>query len=426
MKVEKKNLDKGQVELTIEVSQVELTPYLEQAASRLSAKNPLPGFRPGKAPFEMIKSKFGEMAILQEALEPMLNQTFFKAINDEKLETVGQPNINIEKMAPGNPVVYKAVVALLPSVQLQNWDKLSVSKKTVEATEEDLQKTLQQLQNMNVKEAVAERPVKKDDKAEIDFEISINNAVIEGGKAFKYPVVIGAGNMIPGFEDNLIGLKAGEEKTFDITFPEKYFQQSIAGRQAQAKVKVINVYERKLPDIEKELPKLIGFEDIAKLKDQLKENIKQDKQMREDQRLENEVVRAIIKEAKIGELPESLVDNELHRMYHELEHNVQGQGMDMAGYLKSINKSRDDLSKDFRPQAIERVQSALILRQIALDHGIKTDEEELEKELQTQQDMYKDNPSVLKNIQHPQHRHVVRNGLTNQKVLKFIKDKIVK
>lgn len=426
MKVDKKDLEKNQIELTIEVSLDEMKPHLEKAAAKISQNTKLPGFRPGKAPYDLVKNKFGEMTIYQEALDMIVSQTYYQAVTENKLESVGQPKINIEKIAPGNPLVYKAIVSLIPKVELGDWKSLSIQRKKIEASQEDVNKTLEQLQNMQVKENLVDRAAKKDDKVEVDFEVLINKAVIEGGKNPKYPLVLGQGRMIPGFEDQIIAMKAGESKEFELKFPDKYFQEALAGKLATFKVKLLNVYERELPKLDDEFAKKVGFENIEKLKKQLSDNIKQDKEDKEKQRVEGEAIEAIVKQATIGDIPENLVANEVHKMSHELEHSISHQGMDMAGYLKSINKTHEDLKNDFRPQATQRIKAALVMRQIAQEEKIKVEESEIDAEISKQKEAYKNNPEAVKNIEHPGFRQHLENMLTNQKVLALIEKNIIK
>lgn len=426
MQITKKDLEKNQVELTIEVSEEEIKPHLEKAAQKISAKQKLPGFRPGKAPLEMIKNKFGEMTLLQEALDFIISDSFYKAITREKLETVGQPQINIEKMAPNNPIVYKAIVSLLPKVALGDWQKSEIKRKEAKASQEDIDKTLEQISSMNVKENLINRAAKKGDKVEVDFEVLIDKVIIEGGKNHKYPVIIGENRMIPGFEEKLIGLKAKDKKEFELKFPDNYFAKHLAGKLATFKVEVIGVYERELPKLDDGFAKTIGFESLNKLKEQLEQNITQDKEAKENQRVEGEAIAAIVKASTIEDIPDNLIDSEVHKMSHELEHSIMQQGMDMAGYLKSINKTQEDLKKDFRPQALERIKAALVLRQLAQEEKLSIDDKEIDEELNKQKQMYQDNPEALKNIEAPNYRQYLANMLTNQKVIKFITDKIVK
>lgn len=425
MKVDRKDLDKNQVELSVEVSVEEMKPHLDKAALKLSQKSKIPGFRPGKAPYDLIKARVGEMAIYQEALESIINATFYQVVTEQKLITVGQPEIKVEKLAPGNPLIYKAIVPLMPEVTLGNWQTKKIDKKTVKVEEDEVKQTLSQLQAMRAQEVLVDRIANTKDKVEVDFEVSINKVIIEGGTSKKYPIILGEGRMIPGFEDKIIGLKANDEVEFDLKFPAKYMQENLAGKEAHFKVKVLGVYERKLPEIDDAFSKELGFDKAETLKKQVEENIQKDKEIKETQRLEREAIEQIIASATIGEVPEKLVDNEIHKMIHELEHNVRQQGMEMAGYLKSIKKTHDDLHKDFREQAINRIKAALVLRKLAEEEKITVEEKEIDEELKKQEAHYQGNPQALENLKNPMHRQYLANMLVNQKIIKFISEKII-
>jgi trigger factor len=426
MQISKIPLEKGQVELTISVETGELEKYLRSAANRLTKKNKVPGFRPGKMPFEMVKNQFGEMALYQEAADEIITQTYYQAITQEKIEAIGQPKINIEKLAPQNPVVYKAIVNILPTIILGDWQKLKIKKKKIEVTAEDIEKTLAQLQELNVKEVLVDRAIEKGDKAEIDFVATIDKVAIEGGTSYKYPVVIGANRMIPGFEEKLLNLKKDQEIDFSLQFPEKYFQKNLIGKSADFHVKIISVFERQKPELNDELAKNLGFDSLAKLNEQLKTNIGREKENKEQQRVESEAIQEIIKTSTVTEIPEMLIDEEIHKMIHELEHSVNEQGLDLAGYLKSINKTHEDLHTDFKKQATERIKAALILRQIALDNKIEVPETEIKAEIEKQAKMYQSDPESLKQINSHHNWQHLANVLTNQKVIKFITDTIIK
>lgn len=426
MKVDKKDLEKKQIELKIEVSLEEIKPHLDKAATKLAKKSNIPGFRPGKAPYDLVKAKVGEMTIWQEAMNDIINESFYKAITDEKLETIGQPDIKVEKMAPGNPVVYTAVVSLLPDVTLGEWDKTEVKKKEVKADDEDLKKTLEQLTNMRVEEKIVERVANNGDKVEVDFEVSIDKVVIEGGKSTKHPLVLGQGQMIPGFEEKIVGAKAGDDLKFDLKFPDKYMQENLAGKLANFKVRVVAIYERIVPEINDDFAKGIGFETKEALDKQLKENIVKEKEQKEQQRVEKEAIDAVVNAAKIEDLPETLIKSEVKKMIHELQHSIQQQGMDLAGYLKSIKKSPEDLDKDFRPQAIERLKAALVLRKLVEEEKIVIDEKDIDEEIKKQEMTHQGNEQALKDIKTPNYRQYLGNALTNRKVIEFISKKIVK
>jgi len=425
MKIDKKDLEKKQIELKIEVSLEEIKPHLDRATTKLAQQTKIPGFRPGKAPYDLVKAKVGEMNIWQEALEGIINESFYNAVTKEKIETIGQPEIKVEKLAPGNPVVYTAIVSLLPEVTLGEWQNKELKKKEVKAEEDDIKKTLEQLTNMRVEEKLVERVANQGDKVEVDFEASINKVVIEGGKSSKHPIILGQGQMIPGFEEKIVGTKAGDELNFDLKFPDKYFQENLAGKLTNFKVKVLGIYERNMPEVNDDFAKGIGFETKEALLKQLEENIVKEKKQKEQQRIEKEAIETVVSAAKIEALPETLIKSEVHKMTHELQHNIQQQGMEMAGYLKSIKKTQEDLEKDFRPQAMERVNAALVLRKLAETEKIKVEAKEVDDELKKQEVGYQGNEQALKDLKTPHYRQYLANALTNRKIIEFISKKIV-
>lgn len=426
MQITKNDLGKNQIELVIELAADEITPHLKSAANKMSQTSQIPGFRPGKAPYDTIKNRFGEMAILQSALDDIISQSFYTAVTQEKLMTVGQPAINIEKIAPGNPLIYKAKVSLMPKITLGAWQTLKVAKEEAKVTPEDIEKTTKQIQELNVVEKPVERAAQTKDKVELDFEVLIDKVVIEGGKSYKYPIVIGESRMIPGFEEQVIGLKKGDTKDFQLTFPEKYFQKNLAGKLADFKIKVLQVYERTLPEVNDDLAKKLAFADLKTLQDQIRQNIEQDKKKKAQTKMENDAIKAIIDQTQIEDIPEVLLDNEIHKMIHELEGDLEHQGLDITGYLKSLNKTHEDLHKDFAPAAIERIKAALILREIAQLEKIDLSTTEIQAEIDKEKAMYKDYPEALENIERPQYREYLHNALVNQKVLKLVVDTIVK
>jgi trigger factor len=209
-----------------------------------------------------------------------------------------------------------------------------------------------------------------------------------------------------------------------LRFPKKYFQKNLANKKADFKVKIINVYQREIQESNNDFAQSMGFESMTKLNKKLEENIKKDKENKEEQRWEREIIEYIIQKSKLEDLPEKLIHNETHKMIHELEHNIQSQGMDMPGYLKSIKKNKDDLRKDFEPQAKERVNAALVLRQISKEEKIIIKDEEINKYINKQKEIYKDNKEALKNLNDNNYRIHIMNILANKKVINFVKSKV--
>ncbi|MEA3398526.1 MAG: trigger factor, partial [Patescibacteria group bacterium] len=308
MEIDVQKKDKGQVELTIELTADEYQPFLVEAAKKISEDVKISGFRPGKADLETVKQRAGEDRVWREALEPAVKKTFVQALDREKLVTVGSPKIDVIKLAPGNPVVYKATVSLLPDAELGDYSKITIAKNQAEIKDEEINKVLSDLQKSRAKETLMDKKAEKGDKVEIDFETFLDKIPVDHGKNVKFPLVIGEGTFIPGFEDQLIGMAKDEKKEFKLEFPKNYHQKNLAGRMVDFKVKVNAVYKIDLPDLNNDFAKGLGnFKTLEDLKNQIKNNLKTEAEKKEDRRLEEEIIGKIVEQGKFGDMPDLLV-----------------------------------------------------------------------------------------------------------------------
>lgn len=425
MKHELKKLDKSQVEIIITVSPDEYTGDLTAAAARLSESSNVKGFRPGKAPYEIIKQTFGETKILEEALQTIVQKNFFKAVSEEKLETIGMPQIAIEKMAPNNDVVFKATVALMPEVTLANLEKIKVEKKPVEVTDKEVKDVLKNLSHLQAKENVKEGKATDQDKVMVDMEMSIDKVPVEGGQAKNHQIYLSEKYYIPGLENELIGAQKGDEKNFTLTFPAEHYQKHLAGKKVDFKVKIHDVYEIQYPEVDDEFAKSLGQESLDKLTDLLKHNLTHEAEHKEHQRQEQEILEKIIEGSKFTDIPEVIVTAEKQKMFYELKNDLERRGVDMESYLKNIKKTAEEIFQDFQEGALKRAQAALISRQIALENKIEVATEELEEEVKLISDMYKDNNEALENIKRPEVQENIAAAIQNRKVMSWLKEKIL-
>ncbi|MFA5052204.1 MAG: trigger factor [Patescibacteria group bacterium] len=427
MKTSIKILAKSQAELTIELSQDDLKPYVQQAAAALSYGTKIAGFRPGKAPYELVEREVGAMKIYQQAAETAVEKTFPEAVVEHGLVTVGPPQVSIEKLAPGNPMSYKAVVSLLPKVKLADYRKNKAAKRDVQVTPKEVDETLAGLRKMYGKEKLVDRPARHGDKVELDMDTSVDNVPIDGGSSKNHPVVIGEGHFIPGFEESIIDLAAGQTKEFQLKFPKEYHRKDLAGKPVEFKVKVNTVYEIELPELNDDFAKMVGqFEKMDDVRRQIEQSLHRDKTNKEQQRWELEFATQLINKSTFEEMPEILMESELHKMLHELEHEVTGEGMKFEDYLQSIKKCRDDLQKEFRPQAEKRIKTALLLREIATKEHITVSDDELDKAIAEHQKQYEKNTEISAQLKKPEYRDYLRNIMRSQKVFKWLEDNQIK
>ena len=427
MKIEQKKVERGEVELTIELSPEEYQPFLQNAAEQISKEKNIAGFRPGKASLGIVIQQVGAQAVWQQALEPAIQKTFTKAIEQEKLLTIGSPQIDVVKLAPDNPVIYKATIALLPSLELADYSKIKIKAKPVEVAEDEIKKTLNNLQKSRAKESAVDRASKTGDKVEIDFETFLDKIPVDKGKQEKFPLTIGEKTFIPGFEEKITGLKKGDTKEFQLKFPETYHQKNLAGRLVDFKIKVNEVYQLDLPELNDEFAKSLDgeFKTFKDLETRIKHDMTYQKEHKAQHELEEEMIDKVITQSIFGDIPNLLVDSETKKMIQELEQNITAQGLQFDDYLMHLNKKREDLLLEFAPQAIKRVKSALIMREVAKVEKIDADEKEIEEEIQKMLAAYASNPEIAKQIDTPQYRDYTRNVLAAKKVMDHIKSAMV-
>lgn len=422
MELNKKELNKNELELTITVKVDEMEKFLKLSAERLSKTAKIAGFRPGKAPYDKIVQELGEMKIYEAALDDILTHYFWQAIDDNKIQAIGQPKIDIEKFAPGNDLVFKATVALLPKVKLGKYTGFNIKKQEVKIDKVELNKVMDDLREMRVKEVIKKEAVVKGDKAQVDFKVSCDGKPIEQGSAEKYPLVVGEGRMIPGFEEEVIGLKAGDEKKFKLKFPENYHDKAVAGKECEFEIKVHDVFKRELPELDDEFVKSLGqFESVEDFKQKVEENIKSEKSFKESQRVEIEMLDKIVDAAEFEDIPELLIDAESHKMVHELQSSIESQGMSWEQYLSSIKKDHDALQKDMVEGAERRVKTSLLMREIAAKENLRVDAKEVEEQLQKLAEQYKDNAQAQENLKSDGYKKYLENNMNNDKVLEYLR-----
>ena len=427
MDVTVKKLDRGQAEIKVTLTVDEYQPFLTTAAKNISQGVDIPGFRRGKATLEAVTNQVGNNQVWQEAIEPAVQKTLGKAIDQEQLTTVGSPHIDILKLAVDNDVEYKATVNLLPSVELPDLTTVSVAAKPVAVASEKIEKALTDLQKMRASEAAVSRAAKVGDKVVIDFDSFLDRVAVENGGGKKFPLVIGEHTFIPGFEDELIGLTPGQSKKFTLTFPKNYHAKNLAGKPVDFQVTLHEVFEITLPELTDQFAQGLGeFKTVHELRDKMKENLTAEEQAKQQQATEEELLEKIIEKSKIGDVPDMLVDSETKKMLEELEHSLSHQGVQLTDYLIHLKKSREELLLDFVPQAIKRIKSALILREVTKQQQIEVTNDDIETEVKKMLAAHRGHDEAQHQATDPAFRAYVRNVLASRKVIDYLKSIIVK
>lgn len=382
MKTSIQKLPKSEIEIFFEIPAEEFKDYFEEAVLNLGKDFETEGFRKGKVPKEIIERELGPGKLLEEAANLAVRESYVKTIRQlaDKIEAIGKPEIQITKLAKGSPLEFKAKVTTIPGIKLPDYKNIAskIKPKEVFVEEKEVEEAINFLQksraNLSPKTTTSEIG---------DFlEISFQSPHIEEGKFQKDSFILGQGHFIPGFEENLAGLKAGSEKEFSLTFPKNHLQKKLAGKSVDFKVKILSVQKIELPEINDDWAKSLGnFENLESLKKSLREGIKAEKNEEERQRNRTEILEKISKETSL-EIPDILINFEKERMLEELKENLQNQfQIKINDYLTKIKKTEEELRDSFSPEAEKRVKNSLILREIARREKVLVSEEEVKEKI---------------------------------------------
>ncbi|MFK2824550.1 trigger factor [Bacillus sp. B190/17] len=369
--------------LTVEVDAETVNNGLDAAFKKVVKDINVPGFRKGKMPRALFEKRFGVESLYQDALDVILPEAYGKAVEEAGIDPVDRPEIDIEQMEKGKELIFKATVTVKPEVKLGEYKGLEVEKLSTEVTDEDVQEELTALQKRH-----AELVVKEDGKVEdgdtvvLDFEGSVNGEVFEGGTAENYSLVIGSGTFIPGFEEQLVGLATGEEKDVEVTFPEEYHAEDLAGKPAVFKVNIHEIKAQELPELNDEFAKETDedVETLDALKEKIRTRLEEQKKSASEQALRDTLVEKAAANAEI-DVPEVMVETEIDRMLQEFTQNLSMQGMNLDLYYQFSGQSEADLRGQMKENAETRVRTSLTLEAIANAENLESTEEDLEKEL---------------------------------------------
>ncbi len=413
-----------ELELTVELSAEEMKPYVEQACQKISQETKVEGFRPGHVPYEILKQKVSEIYIMEEAANFAIQRTAGDIIkkNLENESVVGRPEVRLTKVAAGNPLEFKIILALAPEIKLGKYKELNIKEDSAPVADENIEKVLRDLQAMRAKEVIAAREIKDGDKALVGIQMFLDNVPVEGGQTQNTAVIIGADYIVPGFDKNLIGAKKGETREFKLPYPKDHYQPNLAGKIVEFKVTIKEVYARELPDINDEFAKQLGGKSLAEVKKQIQDNLRQEARQKSEQKVILEIFDKLLASSTFSHLPEQLVHSEAHNMIHELKHNIEEQGGKFADYLTHIKKTEADLEKDFMPEAEKRLKVSFIIAEIVKAEKIEVTDEDLKKELNERLKIYEGKPETKKQAESEEFRYYIRHNMLNQKVMEKLKE----
>lgn len=423
MQSTKKDLGKSQAELNVSLEFKEFQPYIEEGAKHVSEHVKIEGFRPGKVPYEILKQKVGEISILEEAAHIAIRKTIDDVFVKELAgcQPIGQPKIEIIKLAPENPLEYKVIVSLLPTVALGEYKGLNIVKEKPEVSAEDIDKTIKEILEMRAKESLSSEPAKEGDKLVLNVSLSLDKVPVEGGQAQDVTVVLGKEYMVPGFDAQMKGIKQGEKREFKLLYPETHHQANLAGKMVEFAVTATSVYSRELPALDDELAKEMHFKNIEDLKSAIEKNILADRERQADIKAELKMLETIADKAKFEDIPEDLLEREADNMMAELERNVVSQGGNFDDYLGHLKKNKAELRLELLPNAVKRIKTALIIREVGIIEKVEVSKKAIEEKLEALKKMYSQNPEAMEQLGSHEYFHHLENMMFNDQVVAQLK-----
>ena len=418
MEVKLKQLPKSQVELLISLSKSDMEPYLDSAARAISTQNQIKGFRPGFAPRDVVAREFGEEKLDKAASEIAIGESIKKAVAENNLDAIGDPKVS-EVKCEGGGVSFKVALSVIPKVDPGDYKKIKIPTEEFNVEDKEIEDVLENLRKSRSQNTPVERPAKIGDRVEIDFIVKKGDKTIDGGDSKQHPIILGESHFIAGFEENLIGLKENESKNFSLTAPMDYHDKNLAGEKLDFEVKIHQVQERKIPELNDEFAKSLGrFSSVEELKSNVSEGLKMEKDMKARDGRRAKITEALVAGISV-ELPEELLQIELNKMFMELSESLSRMNLTLENYLNHLGKTPEELKKDWEPQAEKRIKAALSLKEIAKSENIKISDQEIEDRL----------GQILRNappLQHGQNldlttiRGYVRSIIRNEKVFELL------
>ena len=418
-KVEKtKNANEVKLNVTIEAEK------FDEAIKKVYFKSAkyfnIPGFRKGKAPMNIVEKYYGKEIFYEDAFNEVVPEELEKAVEENKLQVVSRPDIEVTQIGQGQDLIFTAVFQTKPEAELGKYKGVEIKKIEYKVTDEDIEHELGHMQEHNSRLiSVEDRPVEKRDIANINFEGFVDGVAFEGGKAENHDLEIGSNTFIPGFEDQIIGMKIDEEKDIQVKFPDEYFSKDLAGKDATFKVKVNEIKKKELPTLDDEFAKDVSEFDTLK---ELKESIKEKQQKQNDERAKYEtqdaVIKAVCENVKV-DIPSGMIETETENMVKDMEQRLSYQGLKLDQYLQMMGKTREEMQKEYEPQAIEAIKSRLAIEAVIKAEKIEVPDIDVEEKMKEMAKNYgrENDEEFMKN---ENVRNYIKQGLESEKALEFL------
>lgn len=421
MSLQVEKLEKNMAKLIIEVPAEELDKAIETAYQRNKNKISIPGFRKGKAPRKMIEQMYGKEVFYEDAANILIPENYEKALEECTEDIVSSPKIDVTQIEAGKPFIFTAEVALKPEVTLGKYKGVKVDKIDVAVSDEEVDAEINKERERNARNiTVEDRPVKDGDMTIIDFEGFVDGTAFEGGKGENHPLTIGSGAFIPGFEEGLVGAEIGKEIDVNVTFPEDYQASELAGKEAVFKCTVKEIKEKELPELDDEFAGEVSeFDTMAEYREDVKKNLADKKASDAKAAKEDAAVEAVIADAKM-EIPDAMLETQQRQIVEDFAQRLQSQGLSMEQYMQFTGATPATLLEQVKPQALQRIQSRLVLEAVADAENIEVTEEDFEEEVKTMAEVYQMENDKVKELLGENGKKQVMEDLRVKKAAEFV------
>lgn len=423
MKVKVENIKDKANEVKLEFT-VEAQKF-EEAIQDVYKKNAkyfnIPGFRKGKAPFKMVEKAYGIQIFYEDAFNEIAGEAYVKGLEDNKIEAVSKPEIDIKQIEAGKDLIFTAVVQTKPEVTLGTYKGIELKKVEYNVTDKDVEHELEHIAEHNARlVAVEDRPVEKGDTVVIDFEGFVDGKAFEGGKAENHELEIGSGKFIPGFEDQIVGMKIDEDRDIKVTFPEEYPAKELEGKEATFKIKLHEIKKKELPEINDEFAKDASeFDTLEDWKKSIREKQEKANESKAKFEMEDAAIETVCKNAKV-DIPSGMIETQLDNMEKDISSRLNYQGMNLDQYLQMIGKTKKEFRDENKEQAKKQVKTSLVLEAIMKDAKVEVTEEEIDAKIKEMAEMYGQKEEEVK--QNPELRKYVEESLKSEKTIHYIVD----
>ena len=416
-------MEKNMAKLTIEVAAEDLEKAMQNAYQKAKGRISIPGFRKGKAPRKMIEQMYGKGVFLEDAVNALIPEHYSKALAECDLEIVSQPTIDITQAEPGKALIFTAEVATKPEVTLGDYKGVEVPKTEINVTDEDVDAEIKKEQEKNSRTInVEDRGAQLQDVVTIDFEGSVDGVPFDGGQATEYPLTLGSNTFIPGFEDQLVGAKVGDDVDVKVTFPEEYQAKELAGKEAIFKCAVKKIEAKELPELDDDFAKDVSeFDTLAEYKEHVKTNLVERKENEAKRAKEDAAVDKAIENAQM-DIPEAMLQTQCRQMLDDFSRRMQSQGLSMDQYFQFTGMTAEKMMEDMKPQALKRIQTRLVLEKVAEVENIQPTEEEVNEEISKMAEAYKMEADKLKELLGERELEQMKKDMAVQKAVTVIAD----